>query len=419
MRTLMSLFTILVMVFSQGCGFSKLKQDLKEWETVSTISGTIISESPRKKPIFIALFSIDKELLRYDIKYKFGQYEFFVLPGTYYIAAFEDANEDFIFQHDEYVGAYGSPDPIEVAAGSNIDTINVTLLSPEKAKLAMPQIYTKPEKAVKIEAKDVNFGKIVKINDPRFSIENAEVGLWEPFRFINEVGAGIFFMESYNPKKIPIIFVHGAGGHPGQWAYLIEHIDRTRFQPWLAFYPSGLRIGDIGNALADTIARMKQTYKFDNTIIVAHSMGGLVSRSAINHLSKMKYPGSIKLFVSISTPWGGHSAAAQGIKHAPAVVPAWYDMAPDSPFIASLYETPLPKGTDFYLIFSHKSRSGMSNLFKSGNNDGVVTLRSQLSLPAQKAAVKTYGLFEDHVLILNSKTTSDTLNDFLNKSLEK
>jgi len=419
MRTLMSLFAILVIVVVQGCGFLRLKQDLKEWETVSKISGTIISESPKKKPIFIGLFSIDKELLRYDIKYKSGHYEFFALPGTYYIAAFEDANEDFIFQHDEYVGVYGSPDPIKVAAGSNIDTINVTLLSPEKAKQAMPQIYRKPEKTVKIEAKDVNLGEIVKINDPRFSIENAEMGLWEPFRFMNEVRPGIFFMEPYNSKKIPIIFVHGAGGHPGQWAYIIEHIDRTRFQPWLAYYPSGLRIGDIGNALAEAITRMKERYKFDNIIIIAHSMGGLVSRSAINHLSKIKYPGSIKLFVSISTPWGGHSAAAQGIKHAPAVVPAWYDMAPDSPFIASLYTTTLPKGTNFYLIFSHKSRSGMSNLFKSRNNDGVVTLRSQLSLPAQKAAVKTYGLFEDHVLILSSKTTSDTLNDFLKRSLEK
>jgi len=153
MRTLMSLFTILVIVFGQGCGFSRLKQDLKELETVSTISGTIISESPRKKPIFIGLFSIDKELLRYNIKYKSGHYKFFVLPGTYYIAAFEDANEDLTFQHDEYVGAYGYPDPIKVAAGSNIDNINVTLLSPEKAKLAMPEIYKRHKKEKKLKQK--------------------------------------------------------------------------------------------------------------------------------------------------------------------------------------------------------------------------------------------------------------------------
>jgi len=101
MRTLMSLFAILVIVVVQGCGFLRLKQDLKEWETVSKISGTIISESPKKKPIFIGLFSIDKELLRYDIKYKSGHYEFFALPGTYYIAAFEDANEDSTCKHEE------------------------------------------------------------------------------------------------------------------------------------------------------------------------------------------------------------------------------------------------------------------------------------------------------------------------------
>ena len=418
-RLLISLCTILVMVCGQGCAFHKLKKDLKNLETVSKISGTIISESPRKKPILVALYTEDKEILRYDVKYKSGHYEFFALPGTYYIAALEDANEDLIFQHDEYVGVYGSPTPIKVAAGSNIDNIDVTLISPEKAKVAMPQIYKRPEKTRKIEPKDVHFGEIVKLDDPRFSDENGALGLWEPFRFINEIGAAIFFLEPYDPEKIPIIFVHGAGGHPGQWAYLIEHIDRTRFQPWLVYYPSGLRLGILGNSLGQRISNMKEKYKFDNIVIVAHSMGGLVSRSAINCLSQMKYPGSIKLFVSISTPWGGHSAATQGIEHAPAVVPAWYDMAPDSPFIASLHETPLPEDTDFYLLFSYKRRAGMSNLFKGGNNDGVVTLRSQLLSPAQKEAIKVYGFNEDHVLILSSKMTSDTLKDFLKKMIEK
>jgi pimeloyl-ACP methyl ester carboxylesterase len=407
------------MVCGQGCAFHKLKKDLKNLETVSKISGTIISESPRKKPILVALYTEDKEILRYNVKYKSGHYEFFALPGTYYIAALEDANEDLIFQHDEYVGVYGAPTPIKVAAGSNIDNIDVTLISPEKAKVAMPQIYKRPEKTRKIEPKDVHFGEIVKLDDPRFSDENGALGLWEPFRFINEIGAAIFFLEPYDPEKIPIIFVHGAGGHPGQWAYLIEHIDRTRFQPWLVYYPSGLRLGILGNSLGQRISNMKEKYKFDNIVIVAHSMGGLVSRSAINCLSQMKYPGSIKLFVSISTPWGGHSAATQGIEHAPAVVPAWYDMAPDSPFIASLHETPLPEDTDFYLLFSYKRRAGMSNLFKGGNNDGVVTLRSQLLSPAQKEAIKVYGFNEDHVLILSSKMTSDTLKDFLKKMIEK
>lgn len=418
-RLLISLCTILVMVCGQGCAFHKLKKDLKNLETVSKISGTIISESPRKKPILVALYTEDKEILRYNVKYKSGHYEFFALPGTYYIAAIEDANEDLIFQHDEYVGVYGSPTPIKVAAGSNIDNIDVTLISPEKAKVAMPQIYKRPEKTREIEPKDVHFGEIVKLDDPRFSDENGALGLWEPFRFINEIGAAIFFLEPYDPEKIPIIFVHGAGGHPGQWAYLIEHIDRTRFQPWLVHYPSGLRLGILGNSLGQRISNMKEKYKFDNIVIVAHSMGGLVSRSAINCLSQMKYPGSIKLFVSISTPWGGHSAATQGIEHAPAVVPAWYDMAPDSPFIASLHETPLPEDTDFYLLFSYKSRAGMSNLFKGGNNDGVVTLRSQLLSPAQKEAIKVYGFNEDHVLILSDKMTSDTLKDFLKKMIEK
>ena len=39
-----------------------------------------------------------------------------------------------------------------------------------------------------------------------------------------------------------MLFVHGAEGYPQQFAKLIEGLDRTRFQPWFFFYPSGARL---------------------------------------------------------------------------------------------------------------------------------------------------------------------------------
>ncbi len=63
---------------------------------------------------------------------------------------------------------------------------------------------------------------------------------------------GIFFLEPFDPNKIPIIFIHGLMSSPHAWINFINNLDhdpefRRRYQPCVLFYPSGGPIA--GNAL--------------------------------------------------------------------------------------------------------------------------------------------------------------------------
>jgi len=107
---------------------------------------------------------------------------------------------------------------------------------------------------------------------------------------------------------------------------------------------------------------------------------------------------------------GSHQAAQIGVEYAPAVIPSWLDMVPDSPFQRTLFQTPLPDNFEYYLFFSFQ---GGHNLFTNGNDDGTVSLVSQLRAEAQDAAIKTFGYNEDHMSILRSEDVAKKLNALL------
>lgn len=137
-------------------------------------------------------------------------------------------------------------------------------------------------------------------------------------------------------------------------------------------------------------------YSFEQLFVVAHSMGGLVARSAV--IEKDVHHKALKLFVSISTPWGGEARAKTGVEQSPAVIPSWRDVEPDSDFIKQVFAVKLAPSIHYYLLFGHK---GNGSLFRP-NNDNTVTLESILDSRAQADALKVIGFNEDHVSILSS-----------------
>ena len=159
------------------------------------------------------------------------------------------------------------------------------------------------------------------------------------------------------------------------------------------------------------LSELYVTYKFEKLIVIAHSMGGMISRSLINHIVKTDTGNKADvLFITISTPWGGHQAAQFGVDYAPAVIPSWVDMVPNSLFQQALFQTPWPDSIKYYLLFSFK---GGRNPFTNGNDDGTVSLVSQLKPEAQQAAVKSFGFNEDHTSILKSPQVSKNINQIL------
>jgi pimeloyl-ACP methyl ester carboxylesterase len=155
--------------------------------------------------------------------------------------------------------------------------------------------------------------------------------------------------------------------------------------------------------------KLQVQYDFPQFVVVAHSMGGLVSRGFIQ---RYRAGGSAKIpaFISISSPFDGHKAAATGVKTAPRVVRVWIDMSPGSEYLKSIYAGEF--GVPHYLLFGFRQSGG---LFPGEANDGVVTVASQLRPEAQERAARVEGFNETHMGILESKEVSQTVNNLLAK----
>ena len=410
---LMMTLPLLALIFN-NCAFIKLKEELTIIEKNTGIGGEINSHAAVKHPIIIQLFAeVDgkRQMIGFRIVDKTEGFYLFVVPdGKYYILAFEDANANFAYDAGEYFGAFGKPEQIVIADLQPRQDLHVDVSQTEGfPKGFRTDISTF---AAKTFAENVATGTVIGLDDEKFSEETARMGYWQPVTFLKEAGVGIYFLEPYDSDKIPILFVHGASGTPRHFKSLADQIDRDRFQPWFYHYPSGLPLDKISKFLNRLITIIHGDFQFKQLYVTGHSMGGLVSRSFILRNRFGDGNDYIKLFVSISTPWNGHEASQKGVESAPVAIPSWHDMVPDSPFIQEVFSRTLTPQIDYHLIFSHK---GDCSVFMD-NNDGSVTLRSQLDFRAQKDALSKWGFDNGHVDILSSPQLITEINAIIDRT---
>lgn len=101
--------------------------------------------------------------------------------------------------------------------------------------------------------------------------------------------SALMFYEPYDPKKIPVLFVHGLMSSPHAWLQVANQLEanpefRRRYQLWAYFYPTGAPIA--GNALQfrTALADAATRYRLgDNLVIVGHSMGGILTRMQVTN----------------------------------------------------------------------------------------------------------------------------------------
>ncbi len=220
------------------------------------------------------------------------------------------------------------------------------------------------------------------LDDPRFSRENSELGVWQPFRFINEFGAGLFCVREFDPARIPVVFVHGYNGTPAEFESLIAGLP-SEFQPWVAHYPSGWDLQDLSRYFAQLLGQLQQRAPGRPIGIVAHSMGGAISFHALGLVEEEV---RVRSLITIASPLTGSEAARLGVRNAPAVVPSWRSLARGSRFLAQLEQTSLPEETSYSLLFALE--------------DEVVPLEDQLPPFAQAEADRMRGFRAGHVTVL-------------------
>ena len=285
-------FLFLGIFLLTGCAdFAKLRKQVAEIETKRTIKGEVVNHSPHQKSIVVLLYSEKNgamQIVDYRLLKETATFAFFVRSGTYYLAAFEDLNNNLKYDRNEFARFYGKPVVLTISTEPSAQpavkrpeerffTININASDDMLAGLPTDiPISEKMGKGISLA-----MGTVTTFDNEIFSEKYAEMGYWQPVSFVKKVGFGIYFLEEFDEDKIPILFVHGAVATPKVWENMIKGIDRNKYQPWLFYYPTGIPLVKSSNALNLIIKNLHNKYQFKNLYVTAHSMGGLVTRSFI------------------------------------------------------------------------------------------------------------------------------------------
>ena len=330
-----------------------------------------------------------------------------LLPeGDYELLVLADLDRDGVFESTDLIGRTDPSAPVQVGASAASDGFLID----------GPTIRVDPREpgttSVPIRVAATRTGNVVpSLADEFFALRWGQLGLFHPADLLVHTQGYFFGLEEPDPGKTQVIFVHGAGGAPVEFAHLVEGLDRTRYQPWFFFYPSGLPLEQMATVLSHVLEIAVEDLGLRRLVIVAHSMGGLVAHAALGLLCRNGVPDWMALFVSIATPYGGHDAARVGVERAPEVVPSWRDVAPGSRFLQDIQATPLPDQLPFYLVFAYDN--GARRVHRTPSGDGTVPLRSQLALPVHLRARRSLGVDATHTGVLTDPTTRAIVLDML------
>ena len=209
-----------------------------------------------------------------------------------------------------------------------------------------------------------------------------------------------------------MLFVHGISGTPRDFQHLIAALDHDRFQPWVFYYPSGAGLDALAQLLEQLFVRLRLEYRFKEAVVVAHSMGGLVTRAFLLRDYEGNQADVVHTYVTISSPLGGMKSAADGVANSPVVVRSWYGLVPGSPFLDGLFyknsekteRRKLPESMAYHLFFG---------IVGKGSTDNVVSINSQLRYEAQEEARSMRAFTETHTSILESPAVAARLNEIL------
>jgi pimeloyl-ACP methyl ester carboxylesterase len=94
-------------------------------------------------------------------------------------------------------------------------------------------------------------------------------------------------LQPYDPKKVPVLFVHGLQDTMATWAPMVntlraDPVLRRNYQLWVFSYPSGYPIPYSALLLRRELDALNKVFPDHRPIVlVGHSMGGIISRLMI------------------------------------------------------------------------------------------------------------------------------------------
>jgi pimeloyl-ACP methyl ester carboxylesterase len=256
--------------------------------------------------------------------------------------------------------------------------------------------------------------EIVPLTNDLFAPETAAVGLWHSEFFLDNYGTAIVLAAPLSDDRVPVVLVPGIGGSPRDFADLAPHLQRAGFQPVYFVYPSGMALDKAAEQLGKRLRELVERHDVDRLVVIGHSMGGVVAKALLDEIDVEDDLPSWRLFVSISSPFGGVDTA-QYADRLPQHPASWDDLAPNSAFLRKVQSTPFPSDLRFYLFFGGRSSNRLMRAL--GNNDGVLSIDSMCGSPVTALASDVYGFYEDHTSILAAPLVWRRLEGVLNAEL--
>ena len=217
----------------------QLREDDKTAKASIVLVGTVSSTlSFSEIPVVVAAYSKkdDKRtIVHYTTLHEPGPYELMVPVGIHNIVAFFDKNKNLIFEKGEPAGQILTAEKVSTPAGGVAGNLDIVLLEQNHTKIDFPVGFQIQPKAHK-KLHSTSPGAIAQMDDFLFSDEYGEKGFWAGLEFFKEVGGNVYFLEPYDPEKIPMkeydfVFIDGPPGvtedDPGRrgtlyaaWPYL-------------------------------------------------------------------------------------------------------------------------------------------------------------------------------------------------------
>lgn len=125
-----------------------------------------------------------------------------------------------------------------------------------------------------------------------FGLHHAENDVWQNFFFPNrpEAAGQLTMSEPYQPGKIPVIFIHGLISSRTVWAEVFNELRASpelldRYQFWSFQYSTGAPFVRSAGELRSQLTALAAQYDpagtdpaLRQTVLVGHSMGGLIAR---------------------------------------------------------------------------------------------------------------------------------------------
>jgi pimeloyl-ACP methyl ester carboxylesterase len=106
---------------------------------------------------------------------------------------------------------------------------------------------------------------------------------------------GLYFLQPYDPDRIPIVFVHGLFSTPFTWVETINGLQadpeiRRHYQFWVFAYPTGNPILYSALRLRQELVNVDKMYPNHRPfVVVGHSMGGMLTHAQVTTVTQQMW----------------------------------------------------------------------------------------------------------------------------------